>query len=68
MPFAETTLGVGSLLGGASSLFSAANSGNMNRKNRKWQEKMYKWQLQDQRDNAKMQWQENRDYAFREIF
>lgn len=63
MPFAETAIGVGSLLGGASSLFSAANSGNMNRKNRKWQEKMYKWQLQDQRDNAKMQWQENRDYA-----
>lgn len=52
--------GAGSLLGSG---ISAASGGNMNRKNRKWQEKMYKWQLQDQRDNAKMQWQENRDYA-----
>ena len=63
MPFVETALGIGSLLGGASSLFSAANSGNMNRKNRLWQELMYKKQLKDQRENAKMQWQENRDYA-----
>jgi hypothetical protein len=52
--------GAGSLLGSG---ISAASGGNINRKNRKWQEKMYKWQLQDQRDNAKMQWQENRDYA-----
>ena len=52
--------GAGSLLGSG---ISAASGGNMNRKNRNWQEKMYKWQLQDQRDNAKMQWQENRDYA-----
>lgn len=52
--------GAGSLLGSG---ISAASGSNMNRKNRKWQEKMYKWQLQDQRDNAKMQWQENRDYA-----
>jgi hypothetical protein len=52
--------GAGSLLGSG---ISAATGGSMNRKNRKWQEKMYKWQLQDQRDNAKMQWQENRDYA-----
>ncbi len=35
----------------------------MNRKNRKWQEKMYKQSLADQRENAKLQWQENRDYA-----
>lgn len=52
--------GAGSLLGSG---ISAATGGNMNRKNRKWQEKMYKWQLQDQRDNARLQWQENRDYA-----
>lgn len=52
--------GAGSLLGSG---ISAASGGNMNRKNRKWQEKMYKQQLADQRENAKMQWQENRDYA-----
>lgn len=63
MAFAETALGVGSILSGASSLWSAGSSGNMNRKNRKWQEKMYKQSLSDQRENAKLQWQENRDYA-----
>lgn len=52
--------GAGSLLGSG---ISAASGGNMNRKNRNWQEKMYKRQLADQRENAKMQWQENRDYA-----
>lgn len=63
MAFAETALGVGSVLSGASSLWSAGSSGNMNRKNRKWQEKMYKQSLADQRENAQLQWQENRDYA-----
>lgn len=63
MAFAGTALGVGSILSGASSLWSAGSSGNMNRKNRKWQEKMYKQSLSDQRENAKLQWQENRDYA-----
>lgn len=63
MAFAETALGVGSLISGASSLWSAGSSGNMNRKNRKWQEKMYKRSLADQRENAQLQWQENRDYA-----
>lgn len=63
MAFAETALGVGSILSGASSLWSAGSSGNMNRKNRKWQEKMYKQSLADQRESAKLQWQENRDYA-----
>lgn len=52
--------GAGSLLGSG---ISAASGGNMNRKNRLWQEMMYKKQLKDQRENAKMQWQENRDYA-----
>lgn len=63
MPFFETALGLGTLLGGAASAGSAISSGSMNRKNRKWQEKMYKWQLQDNRDNTRAQWQENRDYA-----
>ena len=63
MAFVETALGIGALLGGASSAGSAISSGSMNRKNRKWQEKMYKWQLQDNRDNTRAQWQENRDYA-----
>lgn len=63
MPFAETALGIGALLGGAASAGSAISSGSLNRKNRKWQEKMYKWQLQDNRDNTRAQWQENRDYA-----
>ena len=63
MPFAEIAGGIGTLLGGASSLFSGIGAGRRMRKAQKWQEKMYKWQLQDERDNTRAQWQENRDFA-----
>ncbi|MBS4764708.1 hypothetical protein KG007_00610 [Alistipes sp. kh20] len=63
MPFLSTALGIGALLGGASSAGSAIASGSMNRKNRKWQEKMYKQQVADQRENAQWQWDKSREYA-----
>lgn len=63
MSFAAIAGGIGALLGGASAAGSAVAGGKMNRKNRRWQEKMYKQQLQDQRENSRMQWQESRDYA-----
>lgn len=63
MPFVETALGIGALLGGAASAGSAVSAGGLNRKNRKWQEKMYKQQLVDNRENARLQWQENRDFS-----
>lgn len=50
MAFLSTALGIGALLGGASSAGSAIASGSMNRKNRKWQEMMYNKQLGDQYD------------------
>ena len=50
MPFAETALGIGALLGGAASGGSAIASGSMNRKNRKWQEKMYNLQVTQRRE------------------
>lgn len=63
MAFLSTALGIGALLGGASSAGSAIASGSMNRKNRQWQEKMYKQQVADQRENAQWQWNQSRDYA-----
>ena len=63
MPFAETAMGVGSIMNGASSLFSGLTAGSRMRKAQKWQEKMYKRQVEDARENTRAQWQENRDFA-----
>lgn len=63
MPFAETAMGVGSIMNGASSLFSGLTAGSRMRKAQKWQEKMYKQQVEDARENTRAQWQENRDFA-----
>ncbi len=63
MPFAPLALGIGALLGGASSVGGAISGGSMNRKNRKWQEKMYNKQVADNRENAAQQWAAQRDYA-----
>lgn len=63
MPFAATAMGVGSIMNGASSLFSGLTAGSRMRKAQKWQEKMYKRQVEDARENTRAQWQENRDFA-----
>ena len=63
MPFAETALGIGALLGGAASGGSAIASGSMNRNNRKWQEKMYNLQVTQRREDAQAQYERTKDYA-----
>ena len=63
MPFVETALGIGALLGGAASAGSAISSGGMNRKNRKWQEKMYNLQVTQRREDAQAQYERMKDYA-----
>ena len=63
MPFAETALGIGALLGGAASAGSAVSAGSLNRKNRKWQEKMYNLQVTQRREDAQAQYERMKDYA-----
>lgn len=63
MPFVGTALGIGALLGGAASAGSAISSGGMNRKNRKWQEKMYNLQVAQRREDAQAQYERMKDYA-----
>lgn len=63
MPFAETALGIGALLGGAASTGSAISAGGLNRKNRKWQEKMYNLQVTQRREDAQAQYERMKDYA-----
>lgn len=62
MPFATTALGIGALLGGAASAGSAISSGSLNRKNRKWQEKMYNLQVTQRREDAQAQYERMKDY------
>lgn len=64
MPFAETALGIGALLGGAASAGSAVSAGSLNRKNRKWQEKMYNLQVTQRREDTQAQYERMKDYAF----
>lgn len=64
MPFAETALGIGALLGGAASAGSAVSAGGLNRKNRKWQEKMYNLQVTQRREDTQAQYERMKDYAF----
>lgn len=64
MPFAETALGIGALLGGAASAGSAVSAGSLNRKNRKWQEKMYNLQVTQRREDVQAQYERMKDYAF----
>lgn len=63
MPFIETALGIGALLGGAASAGSAVSAGSLNRKNRKWQEKMYNLQVTQRREDAQAQYERMKDYA-----
>lgn len=63
MPFATTALGIGALLGGAASTGSAISSGVLNRKNRKWQEKMYNLQVTQRREDAQAQYERMKDYV-----
>lgn len=63
MPFAETALGIGALLGGAASAGSAVSAGSLNRKNRKWQEKMYNLQVTQRREDAQAQYERMKDYT-----
>lgn len=63
MPFATTALGIGALLGGAASAGSAISSGSLNRKNRKWQEKMYNLQVTQRREDAQAQYERMKDYV-----
>ena len=63
MSFAETALGIGALLGGAASAGSAVSAGSLNRKNRKWQEKMYNLQVTQRREDAQAQYERMKDYA-----
>lgn len=63
MPFVGTALGIGALLGGAASAGSAASAGGLNRKNRKWQEKMYNLQVTQRREDAQAQYERMKDYA-----
>lgn len=63
MPFAETALGIGAILGGASSAGSAISSGGLNRRNRRWQEKMYNLQVTQRREDAQAQYERMKDYA-----
>lgn len=62
MPFATTALGIGALLGGAASAGSAISSGSLNRKNRKWQEKMYNLQVTQRREDVQAQYERMKDY------
>lgn len=55
--------GVGTALGGAASAGSAISSGSLNRKNRKWQEKMYNLQVTQRREDAQAQYERTKDYA-----
>lgn len=63
MPFAETALGIGALLGGAASAGSAVSAGSLNRKNRKWQEKMYNLQVTQRREDTQAQYERLKDYT-----
>ena len=63
MPCVETALGIGALLGGAASAGSAVSAGGLNRKNRKWQEKMYNLQVTQRREDAQAQYERMKDYA-----
>lgn len=63
MSFVETALGVGALLEGAASAGSAVSAGSLNRKNRKWQEKMYNLQVTQRREDAQAQYERMKDYA-----
>ena len=63
MAFAETALGIGALLGGAASAGSAVSAGSLNRKNRKWQEKMHNLQVTQRREDAQAQYERMKDYA-----
>lgn len=63
MAFAETALGIGALLGGAASAGSAVSAGSLNRKNRKWQEKMYNLQVTQRREDAQAQYERMKDYT-----
>lgn len=63
MPFVGTALGIGALLGGAASAGSAVSAGGLNRKNRKWQEKMYNLQVTQRREDAQAQYERMKDYA-----
>lgn len=63
MPFAATALGIGALLGGTASAGSAISSGALNRKNRKWQEKMYNLQVTQRREDAQAQYERMKDYV-----
>lgn len=63
MAFVETALGIGALLGGAASAGSAVSAGSLNRKNRKWQEKMYNLQVTQRREDAQAQYERMKDYA-----
>lgn len=63
MSFVETALGIGALLGGAASAGSAVSAGSLNRKNRKWQEKMYNLQVTQRREDAQAQYERMKDYA-----
>lgn len=63
MPFATTALGIGALLGGAASAGSAISSGALNRKNRRWQEKMYNLQVTQRREDAQAQYERMKDYV-----
>lgn len=55
--------GVGTALSGAASAGSAISSGSLNRKNRKWQEKMYNLQVAQRREDAQAQYERTKDYA-----
>lgn len=55
--------GVGTALSGAASAGSAISSGSLNRKNRKWQEKMYNLQVTQRREDAQAQYERTKDYA-----
>lgn len=63
MPFVGTALGIGALLGGAASAGSAVSAGSLNRKNRRWQEKMYNLQVTQRREDAQAQYERMKDYA-----
>lgn len=63
MSFAEAALGIGALLGGAASAGSAVSAGSLNRKNRKWQEKMYNLQATQRREDAQAQYERMKDYT-----
>lgn len=55
--------GIGALLSGAGSVYGAASAGNMNNRNRKWQEKMYKQQRWDNEKAQQRYWRDVKNYA-----